>query len=553
MHKPLFILLAIAFLVRIAGVAYGLPFWVVDDEPPFILAALKMLELKTVLPILHLEAFQSVLYYPPYMSYLFLVPFALFAGIKFFLFSGASSLFPTYLLSDLSGFFVIARLITIAMSVGSIYFIYRIGERLFNDRLPALSASFFASTSLIHVALSMTGRHWMSVFFFSTLVLYFLSRDDYKDTKRYSLAALAAGIGVGFAVVNVFSAIFIALWFFFYERKKFSEAIRSKLYVGITFLFAALALLPVLLYPKGLGFAADTTGGTGKNILEAILSPVLFAKTLAVSEPILLLFAFLGMFFLWKNFRSVFLTFGIYVYLYSLIFYLAFRFEPRFLLGILPIFFLLAGYGFVALYEKIKWSVVRITLGLILIVPLVLVLRLDYLAFKGDSRVLALSWANRSLPEDSRVLIFSRLTSFPSTPEAVAEQELLDPSSVRKVQRAQAEMSAVGNKRMLHALNLADVSNDSFYEKLDSYAEEHGYEYLVIQPTYRGVGSFESLMKKGELLVSFDGAPKQTTECMACGNAPTSLSIAESQFIVNPFELFKIRELGPPIEIYKIR
>ena len=95
-------ILALAFLIRIAGVSYGLPLWLVDDEPPFVLAALKMLELKTLLPALHFADFKTVLYYPPYLAYLYLPFFAALAAVKFLFYKGAANLFAAYLLSDLS-------------------------------------------------------------------------------------------------------------------------------------------------------------------------------------------------------------------------------------------------------------------------------------------------------------------------------------------------------------------------------------------------------------------------------------------------------------------
>ncbi|MBI2406557.1 MAG: hypothetical protein HYV25_03170, partial [Candidatus Harrisonbacteria bacterium] len=49
----LIFILAVAFFVRIAGISYGLPMWLVSDEPPFIFGALKMMELRTLVPALH--------------------------------------------------------------------------------------------------------------------------------------------------------------------------------------------------------------------------------------------------------------------------------------------------------------------------------------------------------------------------------------------------------------------------------------------------------------------------------------------------------------------
>ena len=54
--KSKLILVAILLLalgVRLIGIDYGLPLALVHDEPPFIFGALKMLELKTLIPALN--------------------------------------------------------------------------------------------------------------------------------------------------------------------------------------------------------------------------------------------------------------------------------------------------------------------------------------------------------------------------------------------------------------------------------------------------------------------------------------------------------------------
>src|SRR3990167_9646356 len=90
LFSPRFWLLLGAFLLRALGIGYGLPLTVVSDETPFTFAALKMLQLKTLIPALHPEVFQSILPYPPYLSYLLLVPFTAILGIQFLLWQGSA-------------------------------------------------------------------------------------------------------------------------------------------------------------------------------------------------------------------------------------------------------------------------------------------------------------------------------------------------------------------------------------------------------------------------------------------------------------------------------
>ena len=82
-RRILFVILVFAFLVRVAGIGYGLPLWLIADEPPFTLGALKMIELKTVIPRFHVEEFRSILYYPTYISYFLLPAFSGILAIKY--------------------------------------------------------------------------------------------------------------------------------------------------------------------------------------------------------------------------------------------------------------------------------------------------------------------------------------------------------------------------------------------------------------------------------------------------------------------------------------
>src|SRR3989338_11409928 len=109
----LIIILAASFWVRIFGINYGLPLWVVPDEPGSVFGALKMIELKSLIPANHIGEFLNVLYYPTFISYLYIIPFTFLLGLKF-LFAGVSiTEFKDFVMLDLSWFFIIARLFSV--------------------------------------------------------------------------------------------------------------------------------------------------------------------------------------------------------------------------------------------------------------------------------------------------------------------------------------------------------------------------------------------------------------------------------------------------------
>src|SRR3989344_2686822 len=184
LFSPLFWLLLGAFLLRALGIGYGLPLTVVADETPFTFAALKMLQLKTLIPALHPEAFQSILPYPPYLSYILLFPFTLILGIAYLLWQGSPELFQAYLISDLTPFFMTARFINVVLGTLSVFLVYRIAQTLFKSRVAALSAGFLLTTSILHEALSMVGRNWMAVSFVLLLILYILTHDSWSLKRR---------------------------------------------------------------------------------------------------------------------------------------------------------------------------------------------------------------------------------------------------------------------------------------------------------------------------------------------------------------------------------
>src|SRR3989344_6241721 len=110
--KILILILFAALAVRLIGIDYGLPLTLIHDEPPFVFGALKMLELKTLIPSLHSSQLESALYYPPYLSYLYLPFFALVISLKSLFFSGDFETLKNILIADPSVFFIIARIIS---------------------------------------------------------------------------------------------------------------------------------------------------------------------------------------------------------------------------------------------------------------------------------------------------------------------------------------------------------------------------------------------------------------------------------------------------------
>src|SRR3989338_8906418 len=102
----IFIFVLAAFL-RIWGINYGLPYFLVNDERALVYAALKMAELKTLIPAFHPGSFEIM--NPMYnflLSYVYLIFLAPFILIKYFIgsFSNFTELYNYFILNPSSLF-----------------------------------------------------------------------------------------------------------------------------------------------------------------------------------------------------------------------------------------------------------------------------------------------------------------------------------------------------------------------------------------------------------------------------------------------------------------
>jgi len=553
-------ILAFSFLVRVAGIGYGLPLWLIDDEPPFTLAALKMIQLKTLLPVFHLDEFKTFLYYPPYLSYLYLFPFSALLAAKYLFFSGGLGQFLNYTVSDLSQFFIIARFLNVAFGVLSVWLLYKIAKNIFSAEggsLPAgrrgasgggyeyvaLLSAFFLGTSLFHILLSATGRHWLPVSFLFILGLFFLSDEKLSRQKRFLYAMLVAGVGIGVSIITVLLTFLILYWYLFYEKESVKDLLRGKTFYLASFLFVVLVILPAVIYPGSFGFGGDMTAGNTKTFFGILQSPFLFLKPVALSEPILLIFAVIGLVLAFLHKRRFFWPVFLFIYTYSAIFYLFFRYEHRFTISLFPLLAILAAYGFYECYRGISNRIISIGFILILVVPLVLSLRLSYLIYNDDSRIHARQWIEENIPQGSKILVYARLTRLSSVKEAIQEQKKIDSGSLRKVDIAEENL-APDRPDAFHALNFYSISNPEFYKDIKNYALANGYQYLFME-----MDNFNRSQEQWNQIRQVADGKQEIT---SFGGAPEDYSVFIGQLTGNPFYLFKLKELGPSVRLYKL-
>ena len=173
LRKPIFLILLGALALRLWGISYGLPLFLVNDETPHVYGALKMIELKTLIPAWHEDEFKKVLYYPPLLSYFYLVALVPVIGVHY-LFSGAPPLtdYKLTLALDPSFIWVAARVWTALIGIADIFVIYLLTRRLFQSERAGIFAALFLSLSFWHLQLSHNARHWLPAAFLLSIVWY---------------------------------------------------------------------------------------------------------------------------------------------------------------------------------------------------------------------------------------------------------------------------------------------------------------------------------------------------------------------------------------------
>ena len=548
--QPRYILGAImvfAFLVRIVGIGYGLPLWLFDDEPSLVTSALKMLEVKTLLPCFHQEEVGSLLYYPPYLSFLYLIPFSMIIGIKYLLFYGSWAQFVNYLLTDTSSFFITARLMSITFGMLTMGLLYITAKQIFYSKKIALLSAFFLAFSITHTNLSSFAIHWIPATFFITLGLWMVTCPRFSFRMKHMLSAVIAGVGFGFSIMSVFVLLLIPLMYIFIEKKTVFEALKDKALYKTAFISIALAAIPLMLNPNSLGFVSDTTlVSNTKTFIGVLKSPVELLKPIAFIEPILTIFAILGLgtLFVNKRHRSYCLVIIAFIIFYAVIFYLGFRFEERFMLPLIPILSLAAGYGSASILNyAVKNKLALAVILMILSIPIAASIKLAWLKYRDDNRIQARRWIEYNIAPNAKIITYANLTRITSTPKAIAEQESIDSASLRRVDKA--ERAFARNPRGIpsfHALNLYSVSNENFFDSLDAYLQEGGYKYILISakpnenlPYYKAFGS---AIAHATFIKTF--GENRNIENFTSGS------------IGSVIQLFKAQHVGVPVVLYAL-
>lgn len=562
--------LALAFATRVVGIFYGLPLWVIGDEPPFILAALKLIDLKSLAPWQHIDELSSVLYFPPYLAYIYVLLFLPILGIKYLSFSGTADVFRTNLALDLSDFFVAARISNVVIATLTIYLTYLIGRAIYKKHVAALGSAYLLAFSVLHLSLSFTARDWIPATFLFVLSIWVLTAATWSAERKYIGVSIIAGIAAGFSLIAGFIMVFLLIWYLFVERHSVREALWDRTMYKTLAIFLFLAAMSISIYPYGFHFASDNSIAVGQSLRGFLFSLPAFYLPLLLADPTLCVFMIIGLFLLLRRERPIAIGVCAFLFTYAAIFYFLYHYEQRFLIYMYPLFSIIGGYAVGAAWEQGTSRTMRSALILILLVPVLISLRFDMLLLRNDPRVQAIHWINQHIPPNSKVIVYAPHMRVRSNSESISELRAIDPSALRQVDFSEEKVNTQNSA--LHALNLYTISTIGFFEHIDEYAQANKYQYLVLGGSM--LDSVDGFSDAQELpinqyvrltsgrqqpkyltsseLIAFRRLIGSSTPIASFGSSEEYYSTLDSKYGF-PLGLFRREAFGPRVAIYLLK
>ena len=533
----IFAILGLALLLRIWGLDYGLPYFLIDDERTLVYASLKMAELKTIVPTLYPEEFK-IAFYAPLMSYIYLLFFIPFILIKYLLgsFSNFGELADYFVLNP-APLWLIARAVNAFMGTAAVYLVYLIGKKAVNGCV-GLIAAFLLATSFYNVQLSHFTRPWGPAVFFVCLIMLF-SLYILKSPRRkyYLLAGAAGGFGLGAHYAAAFGMAIFVIAHYFSGRFSFFAKTKDKNFWLAVLIFSLLALVFILVnLPLFLGWVGITRlseyGTSSKSLAGYWRIFAAYFKVLLFLEPVILIFSLLGAVMLWFKSKKMFFISLSWPVIYISCLY--FFFYPEFykpityyIILIVPWLAVLAGFAVYGLISRLQGPLKAIAVLLLMLYPFSAAAFYSYLISQKDTRILAVDWIEGNIPAGAKIISNLSYANPTPTKEAILLQKSLDENSLRAADRVLLDLADEDYPRP--AYNILKLA----YMNKEEPLPERGYGYFLTESW--GETAFPA---KGRLVKEF----KQ-------GELEESQNI-NGRFFEPIFIIFNLKRLGPTVQIY---
>jgi len=378
-RKLLFYLFLLAFIVRVWGIWFSLPFLYHPDEPKLVRLSVKIIATHNPNP--------GYFFYPSLPFYiqalLYLVILAPWMGVE--------RLGQMYLHNP-SPFFLLTRFFNALIGTITLYPLKKIVDEMEEIKKPLLPLLLYALAPF-PVEVSHYATVDTLLTFLISVSLYFILRASKRgDKKDYFWGAVFCGMA-GAVKYPGFLLLFPLLFSLLHNRK----------YHLLAFLLLPFLIFFLLSPYSILDFSAFKRD-TGKLLTfshsgwEGASNPLIYLKTMFIGVgPLVFIFFLIGFIISKKNFLNFLLLSFLSIYL--ILFLSSKLCFARFILPLFPLMSIYSAIGFENLCKKEK------ILLLILFPNIVFVFLYDFYLPLSDPRTLALQWVYKNIPPGSKIAV----------------------------------------------------------------------------------------------------------------------------------------------------
>lgn len=475
--------LAAAFIVRLYGLDFGLPFATHPDEARYLHAGIGILQTGDLNP--------GWFHQPSLYTYLITTLLALYARL---LALPTTALFrPPYHFDGLIAqpdLFLVARLVTALLGVATVALVLRLGRHWFGWA-GALFAAALLAVSALHVSASHFIATDVPVAFFILITIALASRLGTTGAPRdYWLAGAFAGLAVGTKYSAYVVSLPLALAHLYAWRAGRAPLIGTRLLALAAAGIAAFLLTTPYALLDSTQFLHDVRlewthhRVTGHIGAEGESARWLLARLLNSPDRWLTLTGLAGFAIaLWQRHRPLLLTLTFVVAYFISMSLNIVRFE-RFLIPLLPPLALAAGYALAKIRLRLPENIARTAVPLIALLllaePALGTWQVDRALAGSDTRDVARRWLADNVPPGARIAVETYAPDLDAT-----------------------DYDAVYFSRL--------------NENPPDYYREQGFDYLIFAearygPVFRDperypdlIAAYEALFGEFELVVTLDG------------------------------------------------
>lgn len=559
-----YIILAVAFLLRLASFGFGFPIEVYGDELSNTIIAFKVLASKSIF-----IPYEAGAFLPPLLSYILMPVFAAIGGLGIFfdIFKNLAD-FMGFVILNREWFLTPARIVSAIFGTATVYFLYLFAEKMFNRKIALLSA-FLLAVDFLHVHNSQIGHIWAPLTFFIVALAYFSYRLSLTgERKWYWLSALAIGLGYAIGQIPIVYYPVFLLIHYYHIRKTGKKFFNNDFILSTVVVFGIVAVFSILNFYSFYKHFYDVVLAFSKLfgleiwssekypwVREHLVNHYSFFgnwaiafKNIFYTNPIVAIVAFFGFFIILKKFKPsdpkniflVFVPFG-YLLLSVLLYY---NFHYRYVLPVVPFLVVSASYFVFFLRDKVALLNKKNTLFILLVVIIVAYSVISSFLYsskflKPYTVVQGIDWAYANIPQGARIVSGIYLNT---DKEGIKFGEKYNKYSWvdtrKKYLLGLDEQEYPKPNYFLINPNITDVYNLPKEEKKADYFFITFYNKEKEAEQLKTMNEFEG---KKELIAKFYPKERKTDMKNLLGFEPQWVGKS----------VFEIKNLGPYVEIYK--